>query len=297
MASAEYEAFRARMAAQPVPPPPGSLVELRDRIDATMGKLPLAEGTTATDVDHDGVSGILCTRSEDAGDPTLVYFHGGGYRLGSALAYRSYGSHLARACGARVLLVDYRLAPEDPYPAAVDDALAVYRSVLAAGARPAQVVVAGDSAGGGLAAALLLAAKDQGLPLPAGGILLSPWADLTVTAATYETNASRDVLFSKASATEASGLYLGDHDPKDPLISPVFGDWTGLPPLLIQVGDTEVLLDDAALVASTARQSGVEVDHHVYADMPHVWQISYPAYPESVAAVDEMAAFIGRVTG
>ncbi len=161
---------------------------------------------------------------------------------------------------------------------------------------PTQVVVAGDSAGGGLAAALLLAAKDQGLPLPAGGILLSPWADLTVTAATYETNASSDVLFSKASATEASGLYLGDHDPKDPLISPVFGDWTGLPPLLIQVGDTEVLLDDAALVASTARQSGVEVDHHVYADMPHVWQVSYPAYPESVAAVDEMAAFIGRVT-
>jgi monoterpene epsilon-lactone hydrolase len=296
MASAEYEAFKARMAAQPVAPPPGSLPELRDRIDANMGKLPLAEGTTAHEVDEDGVAGILCTRLEDAGDPTVVYFHGGGYRLGSALAWRSYGSHLANVCRARVLLVDYRLAPEDPYPAALDDAVAAYRWVLASGASPAQVVVAGDSAGGGLAAALLLAIKDRGLPLPAGGILLSPWADLTNTAASYRTKATSDTLFSKASATEASALYLGDHDPRDPLVSPVFGDWSGMPPLLIQVGDTEVLIDDAASLASAAGDSGVEVSHRVYADMPHVWQVSYPAYPETVEAVEEMAAFIGRVT-
>jgi acetyl esterase/lipase len=283
------------MAAQPAPPSPGSLPELRDRIDATMGKLALAEGTTAHEVDEDGVAGILCTRLEDAGDPTVVYFHGGGYRLGSALAWRSYGSHLAQACQARVLLVDYRLAPEDPYPAALDDAVAAYRFVLASGASPARVVVGGDSAGGGLAAALLLAAKDRGLPMPAGAMLLSPWADLTNEAASYTTKATSDTLFSHTSATEAGALYLGDHDPRDPFVSPVFGEWSGMPPLLIQVGDTEVLMDDAALLASVAAESGVEVTHHVYADMPHVWQVSYPAYPETVEAVEEMAAFIGRV--
>jgi monoterpene epsilon-lactone hydrolase len=297
MASAEYEAFKARMAAQPVAPPPGSLPELRDRIDAAMGKLPLADGTTAEEVDADDFAGILCTRLEDAGDPTLVYFHGGGYRLASALAYRSFGSHLASVCRARVLLVDYRLAPENPYPAAVEDAVAAYRWVLAGGATPSQVVVAGDSAGGGLAAALLLALRDRGLPLPAGAILSSPWADLTITAATYSTNAATDALFSKASATEAAALYLGDHDPRDPFVSPVFGDWSGIPPLLIQVGDTEVLLDDSARLESVAGESGVEVSRHVYPDMPHVWQTSYPAYPEAVEAVEEMAAFIARVTG
>jgi epsilon-lactone hydrolase len=297
MASAEYEAFKARMAAMPVAPPPGSLPELRERIDAAMGKLPLAEGTTAEEVKADDFAGILCTRAEDAGDPTVVYFHGGGYRLASALAYRAFGSHLAHVCKARVLLVDYRLAPEHPYPAAVEDAVAGYQWVLAGGVSPSQVVVAGDSAGGGLAAALLLALKDRGLPLPAGAILSSPWADLTVTAATYSINAGTDALFSKASATEAAGLYLGDHDARDPFVSPVFGDWSGMPPLLIQVGDTEVLLDDAARLASTAARSGVDVSHHVYPDMPHVWQTSYPAYPEAVEAVEEMAAFIGRVTG
>jgi monoterpene epsilon-lactone hydrolase len=296
MASAEYEAFKARVAAQPVAPPPGSLPELRDRIDAAMGKLPLAEGTTAEEVKADDFAGILCTRLEDAGDPTLVYFHGGGYRLASALAYRSFGSHLANVCRARVLLVDYALAPEHPYPAALNDAVAAYQWALAGGASPSEVVLAGDSAGGGLAAALLLALRDRGLPLPAGAILSSPWADLTNTAETYSTNAASDALFSKASATEASALYLGDHDRRDPLVSPVFGDWSGMPPLLIQVGDSEVLLDDSARLESVATEGGVDVTRHVYPDMPHVWQTSYPAYPEAVEAVEEMAAFIARVT-
>jgi len=281
----------------PVAPPPGSLPELRDRIDAAMGKLPLVEGVGAEEVKTDDFAGILCTRLEDAADPTVVYFHGGGYRLASALAYRSFGSHLANVCQARVLLVDYALAPEHPYPAALNGAVAAYQWVLASGVLPTRVVVAGDSAGGGLAAALLLALRDRGLPLPAGAILSSPWVDLTNTAATYSTNAVTDTLFSKASATEAAGLYLGDRDPRDPFVSPVFGDWSGMPSLLIQVGDTEVLLDDSALLASVAGESGVEVSRHVYPDMPHVWQTSYPAYPEAVEAVEEMAAFIGRVTG
>jgi acetyl esterase/lipase len=297
MASPEFLAFQARMAAQTPPPPPGSIQEVRERIDATMGKLPLAEDTVSKDLDEDSWKGILCTRADDAGDPTVVYLHGGGYRMGSALAWRSYGSHLASACGVRVLLVDYRLAPEHPFPAAVDDAVASYQWVLDTGTQPSQVVVAGDSAGGGLAAAVLLAVKDRGLPAPAGAMCLSPWADLTNTADSYETRATTDKLFSLSSATEAARLYLGDGDPSEPLVSPVFGEWSGLPPLLIQVGDTEVLMDDAEHLAAAARRAGVEVEHHVYPDMPHVWQLQYPAYPEAVEAVEEMGRFTARVTG
>lgn len=261
-----------------------------------MGALPLAAGTTARDIDADGVPAILCERDGANDDVVFIYFHGGGYRIASALAYRSYGTHLASACRVRVLLVDYRLAPENKFPAAVDDAVASYRWVLAQGTSANRVVIGGDSAGGGLTAALLLSARDHGLPRPAGGVCLSPWVDLTNTAFTYETRADTDTMFSKSAADQAAGLYLDGHDPTDPLASPVFGDWSGIPPLLIQVGDVEVLLDDAARLADAARQAGVDVEHHVYAEMPHVWQLQYPAFPETVEAVDEIAAFIARVT-
>jgi acetyl esterase/lipase len=296
MASPEYRAFQERMAAMPVPPPPANIQELRDRIDANMGQLPLADGTTAREIDTNGVRSILCERADGTDDPMLVYFHGGGYRIASALAYRAYGSNLAKACRARVLLVDYRLAPENPFPAAVDDAVAAYRWVLDQGVPPARVVIAGDSAGGGLTAALLLASRARSLPPPAGGVCLSPWVDLTNTAASYETRAEVDKLFSRAAATEAAGLYLAGADPTDPLASPVFGDWRGLPPLLILVGDAEVLLDDAARLALVAREAGGDVEHVVYPDMPHVWQLNYPAFPEAVEAVERIGAFISRVT-
>jgi acetyl esterase/lipase len=296
MASPEFHALQEKMAAAPPPPPPANIQELRARIDANMGNLPLAEGTSAAEVDANGVHSILCTRDGGDDDPVFVYFHGGGYRIASALAYRAYGSQLAKACGARVLLVDYRLAPEHPYPAAVDDAVAAYQWVLDQGTAPGRVVIGGDSAGGGLTAALLLAAKERGLPLPAGGVCLSPWVDMTLTAASYEARRDADKLFSKTSAEEASEIYLAGHDPKDPLVSPVFGAWSGMPPLLIQVGDAEVLLDDAAQLASVAAAAGVDVEHHVYAEMPHVWQLSYPAFPEAVDAVGQIAEFVRRVT-
>jgi acetyl esterase/lipase len=296
MASKEFYALQERLAAAPQPPPPANLDELRARIDANMSGLPLAEGTSATEVDAGGVHAILCTREGGDGDPVFVYFHGGGYRLASALAYRAYGSHLAKACEARVLLVDYRLAPENPFPAAVDDAVAAYQWVLQQGTPAGRVVIGGDSAGGGLAAALLLALRDRGIALPAGGVCLSPWVDMTLTAGSYESRGTVDKLFSLASAEEASKLYLAGHDPKDPLVSPVFGSWSGMPPLLIQVGDAEVLLDDAAQLASVAAAAGVDVEHHVYAEMPHVWQMSYPAYPEAVDAVEQIAVFVRRVT-
>jgi monoterpene epsilon-lactone hydrolase len=296
MASAEYEAFRATMAARPSPPP-ASLEEQRARIDAAMGALPLAAGVVATEFDADGVPLIECRPADlRAGSPTLVYLHGGGFRLASALAYRAYASHLAAALGARVVLVDYRLAPEHPYPAALDDALGAIGWLVAEGADPKRMVVAGDSAGGGLAASVAL--RTIGHPhAPAAIVCCSPWVDLTVTAASYDTNAATDLLFPRASAEAAAPLYLAGHDPTDPMVSPVFGAWTGAPPMLIQVGDIESLLDDARALHSRASAAGANVTLRVYPEMPHIWQMSYPAFPEAIAAVEEIGVFVHDHTG
>lgn len=302
--SAEYQAYAARLAQAPPPPPDEDLPARRARIDQGMSLLPLADGTSARQGERGGVPTVECecaaagvagegsgSATNAAAAPVLVYFHGGGYRMGSALAWRSFGSHLARLAGAEVVLVDYRLAPENPFPAAVDDALAAYAALLAAGQPAERIVAAGDSAGGGLAAALLLGARERGLPLPAGAALLSPWADLTNTAASFRANAESDRMFSKQAADDAATAYLTGGDPKNPLASPVFGDWTGMPPLLIHVGDTEVLLDDAARLAEVARAAGVSVRHEIYPGMPHVWHLGYPHYPEAVRALEDVAAF------
>ncbi len=297
MPSKEFLEYQERMAANPVPPPPASLQELRDRIDAALGQLPLAEGTSATEVDANGVRSILVTRDGGEDDPWFVYYHGGGYRLASALAYRAYGSHLARHCKAKVLLVDYRLAPENPFPAAVEDGVAAYQWVLDQSVPSSRIVIGGDSAGGGLTAAVLLACRGRNIALPAGGVCLSPWVDLVNDAASYEKNAGTDKLFSKQSATEATALYVPDGvDPRNPLVSPVYGNWGGMPPLLIHVGSIEVLLDDAHGLAHQARAAGTRVELEVFEGMPHVWQQSYPAFPEAVDSVDKIARFIADVT-
>jgi len=296
MASKEFHAMQEAMAARPVPPPPADIVEQRSRIDEAMAQLPLAEGTVAEPFVRSGVPGIECRPVDVAEDaPILLYFHGGGFRIASALAYRSYGSHLAAVLGARVLLVEYRLAPENKFPKAVDDCFAVWESLLAEGIDTGRIVIAGDSAGGGLAASVTMHALADGV-LPAGVICCSPWVDLTITAATYDTNAESDKLFSRTSAEEAAPAYLGGADPVNPIASPLFGDWDGAPPLLILVGDAEVLLDDSRKLADVAKAGGVDVTLRVYPEMPHIWTMSYPAYPEAVEGVTEMAEFVARVT-
>ncbi|MEI7623768.1 MAG: alpha/beta hydrolase [Actinomycetes bacterium] len=296
MASKEFHAMQEAMAARPVPPPPAHIVEQRSRIDEAMAQLPLAEGTVAEPFIRSGVPGIECRPVDVAEDaPILLYFHGGGFRIASALAYRAYGSHLAAVLGARVLLVEYRLAPENKFPKAVDDCFAVWESLLAEGIDTGRIVIAGDSAGGGLAASVTMHALADGV-LPAGVICCSPWVDLTITAATYDTNAESDKLFSRTSAEEAAPAYLGGADPTDPIASPLFGDWDGAPPLLILVGDVEVLLDDSRKLADVAKAAGVDVTLSVYPEMPHIWTMSYPAFPEAVEGVTEMAEFVARVT-
>jgi len=284
------------MAARPVPPPPADIVEQRSRIDEAMAQMPLAEGTVSEPFVRSGVPGIEC-RPVDLADnaPIVLYFHGGGFRIASALAYRSYGSHLAAVLGARVLLVEYRLAPEHKFPKAVDDCFAVWESLLAEGIDTGRIVIAGDSAGGGLAASVTMHALADGV-LPAGVICCSPWVDLTITADTYDTNAESDKLFSRTSAEEAAPAYLGGADPMNPIASPLFGDWDGAPPLLILVGDAEVLLDDSRKLAEVAKAAGVDVTLSIYPEMPHIWTMSYPAFPEAVEGVTEMAEFVARVT-
>jgi len=284
------------MAARPVPPPPADIAEHRSRIDEAMAQMPLAEGTVAEPFVRSGVAGIECRPVEVADNaPIVLYFHGGGFRIASALAYRSYGSHLAAVLGARVLLVEYRLAPENKFPKAVDDCFAVWESLLAEGIDTGRIVIAGDSAGGGLAASVTMHALADGV-LPAGVICCSPWVDLTITADTYDTNAESDKLFSRTSAEEAAPAYLGSADPMNPIASPLFGDWDGAPPLLILVGDAEVLLDDSRKLAEVAKAAGVDVTLSIYPEMPHIWTMSYPAFPEAVEGVTEMAEFVARVT-
>src|SRR5947209_5180737 len=256
-----------------------------------MSGLPQPEGTIARDATLGGVRAVEC-RPEGGGDArSILYFHGGGFRLGSGPAWRVYCSHLAKACDATVYAVDYRLAPEHPFPAALDDCVAAFRALTG------PVVLAGDSAGGNLAAATALALADAGDPPPAGVVCCSPWADLTNTAETYKTRADVDQLFSLDSATVATELYLDEgEDPKQPLVSPVFGDWADAPPTLIQVGDCEVLLDDARNLADAMRAAGVDARQHVYPEVEHLWQLGYPDLPQAVDAVQEIAAFVKEVT-
>ena len=224
--------------------------------------------------------------------PTIFYLHGGGYTSGTLLNYRDMLGRFAREYGLRTLYVDYRLAPRHLFPAAVHDALAAYRWLLQSGAEPEHIVFAGDSAGGGLALATLLAARDAGLPLPAGAALLSPWTDLEGTGETLVSRKRVDPMLNSPGVGPTGKLYLGDADPRDPLASPLYGDLRGLPPLFIQVGDAEILLDDSRRLAERAGAVGVDVTLQIWPDMFHVFPIFPSLMPEARRAGDEMAAFI-----
>ena len=192
--------------------------------------------------------------------------------------------------GFRVFAPDYRLAPEHPYPAAPDDCLAAYRGLLAEGIDPARLVLAGESAGGGLVLSLLVRLRDEGLPLPAAAAVYSPWSDLALTGGSLAANDPLDVMFHARHAPWLASQYVGDGDPRDPRISPVFADYAGLPPLLIQVGEHELLLDDARCVTARARGAGVRVAFSIWRDVPHGWQL-FSLLPEAARAIEETTRF------
>ena len=224
--------------------------------------------------------------------PVILFFHGGGYCIGSAQTHRDLVSRLCTASGARALSVDYRLAPENPFPAAVDDGVAAYRWLRSQGIPARSIVIAGDSAGGGLALATLLALKEAGDELPAGGVCMSPVTDHAKEGESMRTKVDLDPMVHPTSSTAYSQMYLAGGDAKAPLASPLYADLKGLPPLLILVGTWEVLLDDSTRFAEKAKASGVPVELEVWNEMIHIWPYFAAILPEGRQAIERMGTFI-----
>jgi monoterpene epsilon-lactone hydrolase len=233
------------------------------------------------------------TSSPDA-DPSRVvlYFHGGGYVIGSLDSHRHMVAEIGRAARARTLAIDYRLAPEHPFPAAVDDAMDAYRFLLSRGVQPRGITIAGDSAGGGLVVAAMVAIREAGLPQPACGWPISPWVDMEAIGGSMTSKAATDPTVQQAGILDMAKLYLKDANPRSPLAAPIYADLRGLAPLLIQVGAAETLLDDAIRLAHVAGAADVAVDLQVWPEMIHVWHIYYPelaAGRRAIAAGGEFA--------
>jgi len=266
---------------------PPDLLERRALVGGGDDHQVVADGVTAEDTDVGGVACVVCSPASPA--RTLLYFHGGGYRLGTARGWCTFGSKLAAASAARVVLVDYSLAPEHPFPAALRDAITVYDAVYADGSA---VYAGGDSAGGGLAAALAVACLQRGVAVPKGLVLISPWLDLTQTAATFESRAETDLLFSKESADTAADAYLQGHDPRDPLASPQFADVAGFPPTQLFAGGAETLLDDSLEFAARVARAGGAVELVVAPDQQHVYPYLAPDSDAGRAAYAAIVRFL-----
>jgi epsilon-lactone hydrolase len=244
-------------------------------------------GTEVLPVDAGGVKGEFITTPASRPDRDVLFLHGGGYVTGSGALYRHFTWRIATAARARVLAIDYRLAPEHPFPAALDDAFAAYRWLVAGSADPRRTAVMGDSAGGGLALALLLRLRDDGLELPAAAIAL--------TGASLSSNEKSDPMLSVADARLFADCYLAGADPRNPYASPLYGNPAGLPPILIHVGSDEILHDDAVRMAQTLRAAGCRVEIAVWPRMPHVWHLFAPVLPEAMQAIANIGAFVDQV--
>ena len=262
-----------------------------------MSTLPLDDDIRTKRVGVNGVPAewIYAPESEDS--RVVLYLHGGGYLYGSARTHRVMLAHLARAAKARVLALDYRLAPEIPFPAPVEDTVSAYRWLLSQSIAPEMMVIGGDSAGGGLTIAALVALRHVGEPMPAAGVCISPWTDMEATGQSYSTNAEADPSVSKDQILQIAKVYMDGKDPQAPLASPIHADLTGLPPLLIQVGSIEVLLDDSTMLKSRAKEAEVPVEMEVWDDMPHVWHHYAPILPEARKAIGRIGEFVLQHTG
>jgi len=249
-------------------------------------------GTVVEPVDANGVPAEWVTAAGVGDGRVLLYLHGGAYQIGSPAGLRRLVALLSGVAQARALSLDYRLAPEHPFPAAVDDTVAAYRWLLAEGTDPATIAIAGDSAGGGLALGTLVALRAHGEPMPAAAVLLSPWTDLALTGESLRTRAAVDVMIKPGSMRQDAAVYLAGEDPRHPYASPLYADLRGLPPLLIHVGDAEVVLDDSTRVAARAREAGVDVTLEVWDEMPHVFHAFAGLLPESEQAIERIGDWL-----
>jgi epsilon-lactone hydrolase len=267
-------------------------IKLRMRIERLAGKAPPPRRVRVVPVAADSVPGEWLIPRDAPHDRALLYIHGGAWFLGSTTTHRPLVSSLAYASRVRALSINYRLAPEHPFPAGLDDCLAAYEWLLRSGIAPDKIVVAGDSAGGNLTLALLIALRDAGKPLPAGAVAISPATDLTFTGESYTARAHLDPFFSDLGSNTIVEDYITDHDPRDPLISPLYADLHGLPPLLLHVGDHEALLDGVVGFGQRASAAGVDVQTVVWPGMFHVFHIFAAILPEARQANAQIAAFI-----
>jgi len=268
------------------------LDKMRAYFENMASAFPAAKDVAYEPVMANGVPAEWMIPPDATKDEALFYLHGGGYTLGSINTHRDLASRLGKAARMRVLSVGYRLAPEHPYPAAVEDALAAYQWLLREGIEPKKIAIAGDSAGGGLTMATLVALRERNLALPAAAVCLSPWVDLEMSGESMTTKASVDPMVRAEGVKMMAKLYLGENHARTALASPLYADLRGLPPLLIQVGTAEVLLDDAVRLAERAKAAGVDVTLERWEDMIHVWQFFAAMLPEGGKAIQRIGEFV-----
>lgn len=270
MSDIEIDRIRALIAARPRPP---ELSERRKRLDAFGEQARMPEGVIVEPVDANGVPAEWTTAPDADRNRVLLYMHGGGYMSGSIVSHRAMVAEAGRQAAVRTLALGYRLAPEHPFPAALQDVRTAYMYLRASKIEPRQIVVAGDSAGAGLAIAMMVSLRDAGLPLPSGAWCISPWVDLAMTGASMTEKAAVDPMISEPYLRELATAYVAGANPRTPLASPLYADLHGLPPIFIQVGSAETLVDDAVRLAGAAANADVAVTLEVYPDMIHVWPL------------------------
>ena len=270
-----------------------TVAQMRSDWDAAFGGSTAA--VTCERVSAGGVDGEWISPANAPEDKAILYFHGGGFRIGSVASHRDLIAQIALASGCRVLAINYRLAPEHRFPAALDDAITAYGWMLDRGLKSSNVAFAGDSAGGNLVLAAMLTLRERRLPLPVSAVLMSPWTDLAATGASYVSRSEVDPIHQRSMILAVAKNYLGGQgDPYDPLVSPLYADLAGLPPLLIQVGDRETVLDDSVMFADLARAAGVNVNLEVWDGMIHVFQMLGAELPEAHQAIASIAGFFNR---
>lgn len=271
----------------------GSISEQRDRQEKSARFFRLPKQVRCQAINIDGISSewfeIPLTKSG-----TILYLHGGAYALGYLNTHRSLVANLVKSTHCSALAINYRLAPENPFPAALEDTLKAYDWLLSQGISPSQICIAGDSAGGGLAIAALLAMRDNGLPLPAGAFCFSPWLDLTLSGNTMVINEKLDPLLSSSILEKYVEYYRGAHNASDPLISPLFADLQNLPSIYLQSGRNEILLDDSTRFCEKARQAGVDVSLNIFEGMFHVFQL-FPFLSETAESINQVGNFLNRI--
>ena len=289
MAEPEIVALRAKLASWLRP---ADYRQRRLDFDAQGREYGIPADVTVEPVTANGVRAELTSTPGASGDAAILYLHGGGYVIGSLDSHRHLVAEAGRAAGCWALALDYRLAPEQPFPAAVDDALSGYRYLLARGIAPGRIAIAGDSAGGGQVVAAMVAIRDAGLPQPGCGWCISPWVDMEAIGETMTSKAAADPTVQKAGILEMAGLYLNGADPRSPLAAPLYADLSGLAPLLIQVGAAETLLDDAIRLARVAGAADIYTELQIWPEMIHVWHLFHPELKAGLRAIEAGGAFV-----